>query len=260
MTAKNIRHFIVTRPLGQSSSLTKQLQATVNKAISQATTPTAPSPSLIKHIPLIQIQGLAPKIPELSRFDNVLFISGNAVKYFYETQLDVQFTENTKLFAIGGNSAHQLKLACGRLVHFPQPENSEGLLSMLNLQNIKNQHWLIVKGMGGRTLIRDTLNKRGAKVFELDVYQRKLPCFAGQQAIYQSNNQQTVWIITSAEALFNLFRVLRLSESENHATKVIVSSDRLAHIATQKGFRITAIAEGASEDQLVQCVNTLLLN
>ena len=108
--------------------------------------------------------------------------------------------------------------------------------------------------VGGRKLISESLIQRGAKVTELDVYQRKLPDYATQKAIRTAQKLDPLWIISSAEALTNLHRILGLAENPLHQTRVIVSSERLKNIAQQKGFVIFAQSAGASHIQLVQCV------
>ena len=254
------KQIIITRPPGQAGALKAQLQDALGEAIQ------------IHHLPLITISPLAteplPPIP----FTGAIFISGNAVSHFFDldptgahgakqlAQARAQARAklaNTSLFAVGEHTARQLEMASQRPVTFPQQMNAEGLLALAPLANVAGQNWLIVKGQGGRPLIKETLSQRGATVCELDVYCRKLPDYSLQRTICLHQSEQTVWIITSAEALDNLFRILGLGQNPDHRTSVIVSSDRLAELAVHKGFTIIAQSAGASETQLVQCVRTL---
>ena len=86
-----------------------------------------------------------------------------------------------------------------------------------------------------------------------------MPDLATQQQIYQANVKGTVWLITSGEALTHLHRILGLGENPRHEIPVIVSSERLAILALQKGFVIMAQSLGASEKQLVECIHSLVL-
>ena len=238
--SNEVNQIIVTRPFGQADSLINQLKAAVAEKI------------VVNHLPLIQINSLPFDPPETDRLDGVIFISSNAVSvYFAHATLP-----QVPLFAVGNNSASELQHRSGQAVKFPTQMNSEGLLKLPELTQVENQSWLIVKGEGGRKTLYDTLTSRGASVMELDVYQRKLPDFNTQQAIYEAQFNNPVWLVTSADALNHLFRILGLMEKKKHQTPVIVSSERLATLAKQKGFTILAQSAGASETQLVQCVKT----
>ncbi len=262
----NIQQLIITRPAGQADFLLKKLQSLGQEPLlkTAATQLNFDVTNLeVRHLPLIAVSPLAVELSEtleLEQFNGAIFISGNAVKHFYSRFHQTQFNPDIELFAVGISTARQITLASGREACFPENTNSEHLLSLSALQNIKSQNWLIIKGSGGRKLIYDTLCERGATVTELDVYQRKLPDFTTQQLVSQTCNAQTVWLITSAEALTNLYRIAGLAENRNHATKIIVSSDRLATLATRKGFRIVAQATNASDSELVDCVTNFLLN
>lgn len=242
-----ISQLIITRPTGQADQLINKIRSVIENQAGEN------SPIAVKHLPLLQIMSLEFDLPETSNFEAAIFISGNAANYFFSKRQ----LSDTKLFAVGENTALQVEKHCSQKVIFPSQMNAEGLLDLPDLKSIRGQDWLIVKGEGGRSILRQTLVERGAFVSELDVYQRKLPDLEQQQTIYKAQNQQSVWIITSAEALEHLHRILELNKTPTHQTKIIVSSDRLAIMAKQKGFLIVAQSKGAAESQLVECVRTL---
>lgn len=234
------KQLIITRPERQGDSL---FQTFLNQ-IKQVN---------IQCLPLIQARPLKFSAPS-QELDAAIFVSVNAVNYFYQkAQL-----EKATLFAVGDKTAARLEQLSGRSVIHPQQMNSEGLLALPQLTEVATQHWLVVKGYGGRTALQEQLTQRGAKVSSLDVYQRKLPTLEQQQQIIKAQSKQTVWVITSAEALTNLHRILGLMNKPAHHTSVIISSERLALLARQKGFTIIAQSAGASEKQLVQCVKSLI--
>jgi len=242
VTKLSLPHFkqlIITRPVDQAESLLKQLALSVDHSIT------------ICQLPLIQILPLDFSLARVTDVDGVIFISGNAARYFYADQrlpakgLLVKPLSDTPLLAVGNNTSAKVEQLSGQRVAFPQQMDAEGLLSLPQLKSIAGQHWLIVKGKGGRVTIRQTLIDRGAKVSEVDVYQRKLPDFDTQQQIYRTESAQTVWIITSAQALTNLHRILGLIDNPRHTTQVIISSNRLAQLEKQKRFTIIAQSAGA---------------
>ncbi len=241
-----IKQLIITRPKGQADDLMAEIARVIQYKIA------------IKHCPLLQIKPLDFSLPDLTDLSGIIFISGNAARYFLK---DYSLTDSqlakVKLFAVGENTADEVAKLTGQAVSFPQQMNAEGLLALAELNAIHAQKWLIVKGEGGRPLITQEMLNRGAIVNEVDVYQRKLPDLDTQQQIYQANSKGSVWLITSGEALTHLHRILGLAENPRHGIQVIVSSERLASLALQKGFVILAQSLGASEKQLVECIHYL---
>ncbi|WP_185964536.1 uroporphyrinogen-III synthase [Aliikangiella marina] len=242
---------VVTRPLGQSPELAAKLQhalASLDK------------PPQIEHFPLIRIEPLQNVPSESIVPDMVIFISSNAVKHFAHLE-HLKFTvADSQLFAVGENTAKSVKDYLSRDAFYPQKMNAEGLLALPELTNVMGQQWLIIKGEGGRALLREVLLTRGAKVTEIDVYKRCLPSLEAQKGIQEKAKRRPLWLISSAEALNNLHRILGLSDNAEHHTKIIITSERLAELALQKGFIIVSQSAGAAEEQLVQCVKNLFYN
>ncbi|MFC3095337.1 uroporphyrinogen-III synthase [Alteromonas sediminis] len=80
----------------------------------------------------------------------------------------------TSLCMCIGSATEKLMKETGLTCKTPEIQTSEGLLSMPELQHVTGQHFALVKGQGGRALIKQTLQKRGAIVHEFDIYQRQL--------------------------------------------------------------------------------------
>lgn len=239
---------VISRPEGQADSLMSQIKSEID------------SINLL-HLPLIEIcstdSSSIKGANSVESFDKAIFISGNAVRFFEFSQFQID-----KYFAVGESTASQLetrlkKGGANSSVAYPEEMNADGLLEMAEMKQVDGEQIILVKGRGGRSLITDVLTDRGAKVTELDLYQRKLPSFETQQRIKAASQNSLVWIITSGEALVHLHRILGLAESPEHGTQVIISSERLRQLAVQKGFKIVAQSAGATDRQLVQCVKSL---
>lgn len=254
--------FIVTRPINRVTNLVDALQAVLGSS----------SSFTVHHCPLIQIADFEDheffntrsKHPQLNQFNGVIFISGNAVdsaKKKLNSQQWQQLLESP-LYAIGEQTAKVLQAEVDAVtktelprVMYPQLMNSEGLLTMPELTDIKGQSWLIVKGLGGREKLKQGLISAGAKVSELAVYQRKLPELAVQKEIEAIALSKSIWLVTSAQALKNLYRII------NHSVqncRIIVSSDRIANEASKLGFTIVATSADATDNKLVECVEQLI--
>ncbi len=231
--------YVVTRPEGQAENLLIELKKHLPD-------------SKIRHLPLIRICPIQFQLPD-AEFNKAIFISPNAAECYFAGKI----CDSAQYFAVGESTARKIKEFSEQVVYYPEQMNVEGLLEMAAFQNIEGQSILIVKGVGGRKTLVEELSARGAKVTELAVYERKLPDLESQKAIQKQYSNNLVWMLTSEQAMNHLFRVLGLAANPNHATKAIVSSDRLKLLAIQKGFEIVAQSASALDAQLVQCVKSL---
>lgn len=270
MDTTSVSHIVITRPKDRASSLMDRLAK-----LTQQRSASAP---LVKayHCPLTHIEAYFEQpLPNTVEFDGVIFISGNAVlcakDYFAFQQKQhnssLNKTQNywktllqSPLFAIGAQTASTLdkelvKVAVQNKVIFPQQMNSEGFLALDELASIAGQSWLIVKGIGGRPMLKKGLQQLGAKVSELEVYQRKLPDLIAQKQIESYNQLNPLWIVTSVQAVIHLDRILR---QKTKSCRLIVSSDRIAKEATRLKFTICGQARDASDEQLIHCIQQVV--
>ncbi len=128
---------------------------------------------------------------------------------------------------------------------------------MPELANIEEESWIIIKGVGGRETLKTGLLTNSAKVTELAVYQRKLPDLMAQKQIASYNQNHSFWLITSIQALNNLWRILG-KRSQKH--RIIVSSDRIRQEAEKLGFQIVAQSADATDKQLIECIGLFIKN
>jgi uroporphyrinogen-III synthase len=260
---QNKQHFIVTRPTNRANQLVASLKSLSNET-RVLTIDYCPLIKITDYHDEAQLNAIAQTDQPI--FDGVIFISGNAVDWAKKllTNNLWQAILACPLYAIGKqtaavlqsdlNSLNDSKLP-STLVHFPELMNTEGLLELPIFKSIAAQSWLIVKGLGGRDKLKNCLLERGALVEELCVYQRKLPDLVAQRQIASYNQLNPCWLVTSIEALNNLWRIL---EGKTQHCRIIVSSDRIAGQARKKGFQVVAQAKDATDLKLTECVNQLL--
>lgn len=143
----------------------------------------------------------------------------------------------------------------------PAQENSEGALGLPILQNVKGKNVLILKGDGGRTLLPNTLQKRGANLTELCVYKRCLNKQADFNNDYKPSNIQCI-IVTSVEIAQAIFSIYDLHYLQNLTW--MVASKRIKDYAIQQGVISIIESQGASQHAIVACaahlVNTGVVN
>lgn len=180
------------------------------------------------------------RLPPLPEVKQAIFVSQNAVEHFFNVlkQQDIKWPSSIQAISIGEATATAL-----RKWHIPSEKplmaDSEHLLALNSLQKINKQTLLLVKGIGGRPEITDTLSQRGANLIVFEVYQRGLPQIDPQKSkALWHENQVDIILITSVQALNNLITLL--SDAGRHwlyHKPCLVISPRIAEAATQLGLK-----------------------
>ncbi|UCX03415.1 uroporphyrinogen-III synthase [Shewanella glacialimarina] len=180
--------------------------------------------------------------------DNLIFISTNAVTFTAEKRHKL-FPSQCRYFAVGQATADALKQY--NLTVFSAPENSqdsEGLLSLPQLQHINKQSFIICRGSGGRETIAEQLELRGANVSYWDVYQRSRPTLDNQQVVSQwvDFGINTI-VVTSGEILTNLIALIpKELFAWLDSCHIIVPSNRVKLQANALGLHRVTNANGAN--------------
>lgn len=179
-------------------------------------------------------------LPNLHTIDQAIFISANAVNYFFNMleQHHMTWPPSIRMIAIGDATAAAIsERKC--LVHqIPKIPNSEHLLQLAALQQINNLNILLIKGEGGRLLIAKTLASRGAHVTSLSVYRRRLPNISARKinSLWQDDCVDTI-LFTSQQTMHNLFTLFGKEALPWLRSKpCFVISQRLADTAAALGI------------------------
>jgi uroporphyrinogen-III synthase len=221
-----------TRPKQQASSLAQAIEDAGGLSINLPLLDIKPTTTTWKN-----------KLPALEKFQYAIFTSPNAAHYFFTEISPHTWSNNTKILAIGQGTTKALIQLGFPTPTCPKQADSEHLLMLDALQNIKNQNILLIKGQGGRTLIHTTLIARGAYVSVLDVYQRVLPQ-------HNKNRTQTLWhedavdiiLITSETALVHLFALFGEQARAWLCSKpYLVISERLRKAAYDRGIQTVMV-------------------
>lgn len=181
----------------------------------------------------------------------VLFTSRAAVRYALALQAlpaDLQ-----GCCAVGSGTAAALRRAGVSCVASPTRMDSEGVLALPELDGIGGTDIGLVTAPGGRELIADTLQARGASIRRADVYER-VPVEPDPRAIatLRALPAPAVVLLSSGGALSGLLD--RLPSQAREALRrcaVVAASDRLAALARDAGFARIARAAGPAPAQLL---------
>ena len=184
----------------------------------------------------------------LAQADNLIFISTNAVE-FAAKKLHYTFPQHCRYFAVG--QATTDSLAQYHIDAFTAPEDSqdsEGLLSLPQLNNITQQSFIIVRGLGGRETLAEQLTLRGADVSYWQVYQRTAPALDNKVICqhWKSFGIDTI-IVTSGEILTNLVNLVpKELFAWLRSCHIIVPSNRVELQAKAMGLNYISNANGAN--------------
>ncbi|AJQ93548.1 uroporphyrinogen-III synthase [Gynuella sunshinyii YC6258] len=211
------------------------------------------------HLPLLSI---APKATEqadkelimnLDQFTGVIVVSPNAARHGLDLieQYWPQFPARQYWLTNGYGTAKVLEHA-GLEVAFPETgTRTEDLLELPELDQIIGQKWLIIKGEGGRDLLKQELEDRGAEVSVLSVYKRSAPEITKAEAAKALADVDTL-ILTSGEALDNLNKLADIEQLKDKT--FIVSSSRMAQMVQERGLTDIVVAKGASDALILQAL------
>lgn len=189
----------------------------------------------------------------ISAQDWLIFLSPNAVKGFADGW---RGEWPSALIAIGHGTQKAIGHYTSNPVLIPSVSSSEGLLTLPVLQTLNQQHIMLVKGVGGRSLLTSALTARGATVRSLLCYERQRQSIniAPLLKIWQ-NGEQAVLLATS-------FAALELSIEQLPAglmtwflqQPLIVTSQRLVALASKQGFSQPALSTHLTEADILAAI------
>ncbi|OZA10179.1 MAG: uroporphyrinogen-III synthase [Hydrogenophilales bacterium 17-62-8] len=191
------RSVLVTRPLQQAAGLAQAIQAAGGRAYV--------FPALdIEAVPATE---LVEPLAHLAAADLVIFISPNAA--LYGMAAIGALPARVQCLAVGPGTARALAGHGVSSVVTPDGQDSEALLALPQLHDVAGKRVVIVRGVGGRPVLADTLRQRGATVHFLECYRRMRPQAdaAALLAQWQAGGIDAV-TVTSAETLHNLAALL----------------------------------------------------
>lgn len=246
----NDRVIWITRPRDQGENLCRMVAAAGGRFV---------------HFPVIEIQPASPArepgklAAELDTAQLIIFVSRNAVAYV-ETVLPDFFrvTADKQILAIGEGTRMELYNKGRQDVICPAAGlGSEALLELEVLQpeNVTDKNVLVVRGVGGRDKLAETLGQAGVTVKYLEVYARRIPVLDGNtlKNLWQDSPPDTI-VITSVEGLHNLIKMTAGVRMEKLLrTPLAVMSPRIRAAARALGFiPDPVVAAEASDEGLLQ--------
>jgi uroporphyrinogen-III synthase len=195
--------------------------------------------------------GLQSKLFDLDLYQHIIVVSRNAARIAIDLldQLWPQLPIGVEWHAIGKGTAEELTRYDIRATT-NEGLDSEALLTLPAFAQPSGQRILIFKGVGGRTLLEETLAERGAKVETINLYQRQMPGYSDAELTECFKKTPGAILISSGEALEHLAKLA--DEWGMFAdTPIFVPSQRVADLGNELGFTDITVANGADDSAMI---------
>ena len=214
---------------------------------------------LVREVPLLAVEPLHPQrdaelravtaaqLQRLDQYDAAIAISINAVELALSWARDYwpQWPPQLHWYGIGAATAEALAQWGVRCTAAGGGMNSEALLALPELQSIANHKILILRGVGGRETLAETLRARGATVDYAECYRRVEPIL-DENARAELAAPVDAICVNSAETLANLWNNLNpYARDHVRARALIVPSERVGQKARELGFQRVVVAANA---------------
>lgn len=191
------RRILVTRPPAQSA----RLMALLSDAGAE--------PVLLPVLDIVPDERALAALPTLAEAaDWLIFVSPSAIDAAWPVL--ARRPLKARLACVGAASAAKLAALSGRAVLHPRDgSDSAALLALPELQRLAGQRVLIVRGVGGRAELGETLAARGARLTLAEVYRR----VDGEPDWSLLEQPVDALVLTSSDTAERLFRLAGRSRS-----------------------------------------------
>lgn len=207
-------------------------------------------------LPAIAIDCLALEAPARAALapdahDWVIYTSANAVE---AAALALPAPGRCRVAAVGRATARAL---AARGIHVDvvpvERADSEGLLALPAFAEVRGTRVLVLRGVGGRELLRDELTRRGAQVTIGELYRRR-PAVADPEAVAAlgdavESGRRVVVAVTSVEVLDGLLGLLPADLAARvRGAPLLQPGERVAAAARERGWAGELIVAPTAED------------
>ncbi|WP_461481920.1 uroporphyrinogen-III synthase [Porticoccus sp.] len=161
-----------------------------------------------------------------------------------------------RYYAVGNATASVLQAQRIAVETPSQSFDSEGLLKLPSLQSVAGEKALIFAGRGGRTLLAEELERRGARVSRCDLYERRPSMeYASQINVLLSDSAVDMVVAHSGELLELLLQLVAPAcRQPLMSLPVLVPGQRVAELAVGQGFTEVISATSALPSDMVSAI------
>ncbi|MEO1202340.1 MAG: uroporphyrinogen-III synthase [Pseudomonadota bacterium] len=186
--------------------------------------------------------------------DTTVFISPNAVRHGFEYA-------SGRIAAIGPGTARAIEKLGASVDIVPKAGfDSEHLLEEDDFESLTGRRIRIVRGVGGRELLKETLEARGADVHYVEVYSRELPAYP-DDAIEDLERRWLAGeidfvVVMSVQSFNNLRRLLPNALAQSLAGCVLVTPAARVIKEAEAVYpgEVAVLADGTSAADIAEAI------
>ena len=227
------KRIVVTRPKGQADGLAALIREAGGEPL------LVPA---IEIVPLADPAAFHAFADRLDSFDLAIFVSGNAVRCALALLGARRWPAHLKVATVGQGSRRALEeQGFSGVIAPPGQSDSEGLLAMPELAEVRGRRVAILRGDAGRELLGEVLRKRGAWVEQIACYQRVRPQPVGLAETWTRGVDAVT--VSSSEGLANFLDMLGTDAATKLArVALFVPHPRVAEDAARRGLAGAIVA------------------
>jgi uroporphyrinogen-III synthase len=251
---------VITRPLAQATLFAQQVRAIGRQPVVFP---------LLTIAALEDCSALQAALARLADYALVVFVSPNAIDAVFGQFAQRQWPAEVAIGIVGEGSRLALQRhgvdAGNAQILAPgshQRMDSEALFAVLNLAQLRGKRVLIVRGQAGRDFLTEMLRAEQIEVDHVTAYQRLAPQPDAQMLAQLSQllAMESVWVITSSEALRNLLTLATTALDAESVVKlqrqrILVSHQRIAETAQSLGFYSVVVC-GSGDERLIAALQS----
>lgn len=232
---------VVTRPREQAGELGAAIEKLGGRAY---------------YFPLLEIHPVADQTPllaaarDLVSYSLAVFVSPNAVAHALPLLLaQGAWPDTVRPVAVGPGTAQALADAGIHACLYPRDRyDSEALLALPELaaDRIAGKGVIIFRGNGGRELLGETLEVRGARVVRVACYQRSGPATDKADLVARLKTGKIDGITVSSSEALGYLSALLDDPAPIWITPLFVSHGRIAERAEAMGFLKVVLVDAAA--------------
>ena len=245
------QNVLLTRPALQCDELKRLFETQGATVFLQPT---------IEILPPTDWQNVDEAIKSISEYDILVFASSNGVRSFFnraKSLLGNIFSSFCgripSLVATGPGTLEVIKEYGVKEIQVPSESyDAEGIIALFAGQNIAGKRILLVRGSRGRRLLPEELERRGALVDQVSVYQSVDLAVPAPEIAYLVHCGKIEWITVTSSAIGR--SLVRMFGEDLRQTKLAGISPITSRTLTECGFPPTVEATEATLSALVEAV------
>lgn len=194
---------------------------------------------------------------KINEYDYLIFTSANAVNVFLDYYKNIiESLDKIKVVAIGKSTAKKCKEYGINVEIIPETFSANGLLNIFRKENIHGKNILIPGSAISRNELRDELQRLGANVDFIPIYDVHINYDYKKELDEIKNNQPDIFAFTSPSSFHNFLKLMNIAEpSDYFFQKTICAIGNTTEEAiTKYGLNVNVVPQNFSIEHLVDAL------